>query len=450
MSRSSKLFAKKVKSADSDNLITRYYAGIREASARLAPRPAADGFAPDFSYPELNDTWEEYFDVARASWSPLGSYGDRNLTLLDLMKNPSTRTTKTMASLLMVARAVRHIDETDEAVLLFTPSSGNKAIALRDAVARALQLGLAAPDKLRVVSLTPSSTVYKFRRNILTDFDELRHLNPILVYPGPEAAGVKQIGKVFAEKANQCAGRVWYSLDIDNYKVADSCRAFYEHEFAEAGPGHRRLHAHAVSSAYGLLGYQHGLNTLAELGIMCSQPGFLLVQHLATSDMVRHYIRCGLGESHEVNWKLDDAEIYKQHDSAHFPQVTWDPEENLEPTFYTHNPPTAPEMTSLISAHGGSAIVVSLLECLQRYGTVRHYANASGHPLPADPRRLAEWSLIMGLTGVLNSLDRGLVDDFDEVVLHGSGMYLAEPDHVPDRSQFTVVRSVEEVAQAVR
>src|SRR5260364_90205 len=52
---------------------------------------------------------------------------------------------------------------------------------------------------------------------------------------------------------------------------------------------------------------------------------------------------------------------------AHFPLRTWSPNEVLEHTFYTHQPPTAVEMSRLISTHGGSVIVVSLLECLERY-----------------------------------------------------------------------------------
>ncbi|EST33751.1 DUF6002 family protein [Streptomyces roseochromogenus] len=447
---SSQIFTEKIKTTDSHSLIVRYYAGVKEASLRLLGQSATSGFAPDFDYPQLTDTWEEFFDVARAGWDPLGSHAGRRITLLDLMKNPGTRTTKTTASLLMVARAVHHIDLTGDSVMIFTPSSGNKANALRDAVARALELELATPDKLRIVTLTPSSTLYKFRRSILTDDAELRSRNPILVYDGPEAGDVKQIGTDFAQASAGRDERVWYSLDIGNYKVADACRAFYEREFADPEPGKRRLHAHAVSSAYGLLGYQHGLNTMADLGIPYHQPGFLLVQHLATSDMVRHHLQAKTGELPRLNWKLNDTDgIFEQYESAHFPQATWETQENLEPTFYTHNPPTAPEMTSLIARHGGSGIVVSLLECVRRYGEVRRLVNAGAQSLPVDPRQLGEWSLVMGMTGVLNGLERGLADGFDEVVLHGSGMYLADAKGSPDRSQVTTVRNAADVAAAV-
>jgi hypothetical protein len=268
---------------------------VREASLRITPADST-GFAPAFSYPDLTDAWEEYFAVAGASLNSLGNYAGHRLILLDLMKNPATRTTKTTASLLIVARAVWHIQTTGDSVLLFTPSSGNKAVALRDAVARALELRLVTPDRLRIVTLTPSAALYKLRRNLLTESDELRVLNPILVYPGQEPGDVKHIGRD---------------------KVADACRAFYEHEFGDFGSG-RRLHAHAVSSAYGLLGYQHGINTMAALGITHPQPGFLLVQHLATSDMVRHYLRSTTGTEPRPDWKRGEVEdVYEQRQLPH-------------------------------------------------------------------------------------------------------------------------------------
>lgn len=313
MSLDGQNFAAKIRITDSDSLITRYYRGVREASRGLTPASSAS-FAPEFSYPELTEAWEEYFAVAGASLSPLGNYAGCDMALLDLMKNPGTRTTKTTASLLMVARAVQHIKRTGDSILLFTPSSGNKAIALRDAVARALELKLTTPDKLRIVTLTPAATLYKFRRNILTESDGLRFLNPILVYPGPEAGDVKRIGKAFADAAAASTSeRVWYCLDIANYKVADACRAFYEHEFGDVRSGRRLLHAHAVSSAYGLLGYQHGINTMSALGISHPQPGYLLVQHLATSDMVRHYLREATGTEPQPNWKRNNAEDIYEH-----------------------------------------------------------------------------------------------------------------------------------------
>lgn len=433
------MFDSEIRTTSSDSLIVRYYRGIRRVSDRLRETVSGDTFAPAFDYPELSDTWEEFFDVARASWTGLDDYGDKRLTLLDLTGNPATRTGKTPASLLMVARAVHHIRSTGEPVLLFTPSSGNKAIALRDAVGRALRLGLAGPDELRIVTLTPRGTLYKFRHDPLLDSDELRRLNPLMVYDGDEPAAVKRIGAEFTRVMSapgRGPWRVWQSLNIANYQAADCCRAFFEYEFGGA-PG-RRLHAHSVSSAYGLLGHQRGLDLLADLGLPVRQPGFLLVQHSETSDMVRHFLRARTGEEPRVEYRHNSRTgLLEQDASPHFPRTTWSARENLEPTFYTKEPPTAPEMTGLMKAHGGSGVIVSLQECLARYGEVRHRLRGTACELPDDPRTLGEWSLVMALTGVFNAVDRKLADDFDDIVVHGSGVY-HRPTHEgvrPDQVQ---------------
>ncbi|GAB3473604.1 hypothetical protein GCM10027440_02800 [Nocardiopsis coralliicola] len=447
------MFGKAIRTTASESLITRYYQGIQRASAQLGNR-AGNGFSPPFAYPDLTDTWEEFFSPAGASWEHLGEYGGTRLVLLDLMKNPEVRTTKSTASLLMVARAVHHIRRTGEAVLIFCPSSGNKAVALRDAVARAIGLGLAAPDELRIATLTPARTAYKFRRNLLTESEELRRLNPVMVLDGPEPAAVKELGQDFV-RAAQLEGprtcRIWYTLDIANYKAADACRAFFDYEFGGAGPEHgRRLHAHAVSSAYGLLGYQHGLGVLAGLGLPVAQPGFLLVQHLATSDMVAHCLSGGAGFESDVAYRPDpETGLLRQQETPHFPAATWSLKEDIDPTFYTREPVTAPEMTGLIAAHGGTGIAVSLYECLTRYGLARQLLAGSGCELPADPRALAEWSLAMVLTGVANAADRALIDGFGEVVVHGSGMYLHHLEHAVDRAQTVEVDCLADMLRAV-
>ncbi|WP_200308188.1 DUF6002 family protein [Streptomyces adelaidensis] len=423
--KSDSMFDSEIRTTSSDSLIVRYYRGIQQVSERLHSTVAGTAFAPAFDYPELDDTWEEFFSVAQASWTALGGYGDSRLTLLDLTKNPATRTGKTPASLLMVARAVHHIRHTGEPVVLFTPSSGNKAIALRDAVGRAFRLGLVDPDELRIVTLTPRETLYKFRRDLLTESDELRRLNPLMVYDGDKPAAVKEIGREFTRILSfpgRRPWRVWQSLDIANYQAADCCRAFFEYEFGGL-PG-RRLHAHSVSSAYGLLGYQRGLDLLGSLGLPVRQPGFLLVQHSETSDMVRHFLRAQTGEEPRVAYRHNGRTgLLEQDSSPHFPRTTWAVKENLEPTFYTKEPPTAPEMTGLMKAHGGSGVIVSLQECLARYGEVRRYLRDTDCALPDDPRTLGEWSLVMALTGVLNAVDRKLVEPFDDLVIHGSGVY---------------------------
>ncbi|PSK90960.1 hypothetical protein CLV63_12187 [Murinocardiopsis flavida] len=448
------VFDKAIRTTSSESLITRYYQGIQLASAELEKKRTGNGFCPPFEYPDLTDDWEQYFSPAGASWEHLDDYGGKRVVLLDLMKNPEVRTTKTTASLLMVARAVHHIRRTGESILIFCPSSGNKAVALRDAVARAIDLGLAAPDELRIATFTPARTTYKFRRNLLTESEELRRLNPILVLDGPQPAAVKELGQEFV-RAAQFGGprtcRVWYTLDIANYKVADACRAFFEYEFGGADPAHRRrLHAHAVSSAYGLLGYQHGLGVLARLGLPIAQPGFLLVQHLATSDMVAHHLSGGAGFEMDIDYQPDpETGLLRQQASPHFPYATWSLGEDLEPTFYTKTPVTSPEMTGLIAAHGGTGIVVSLYECLTRYSLARQMLALSGCELPADPRTLAEWSLVMVLTGMTNAADRALIDQFNEVVVHGSGMYPHHSEHAVSRAQTVEVGCLADMLRAV-
>src|SRR5260363_104632 len=121
-----------------------------------------------------------FLSPATASLCALGEYRGYPLRLLDLRQNPNTQTTKTFASLIIVSRAIRYIQETNQPVLLFSPSSGDKAIALRDAVARALAVGLVQPEKLRIATLTPVQTLAKLRRSVLCEEPELRALNPVL------------------------------------------------------------------------------------------------------------------------------------------------------------------------------------------------------------------------------------------------------------------------------
>lgn len=449
----SSVFDRAIRTTSSESLITRYYQGIQRASAKLEKR-TGNGFSPPFEYPDLTDDWEQFFSPAGASWVHLEDYGGKRVVLLDLTKNPEVRTTKTTASLLMVARAVHHIRRTGESILIFSPSSGNKAVALRDAVARAIEIGLATPDELRIATLTPTRTTYKFRRNLLTESEELRRLNPIMTLDGPQPAAVKELGQEFVraaqiESPREC--RIWYTLDIANYKVADACRAFFEYEFSGSDLAHgRRLHAHSVSSAYGLLGYQHGLGVLADLDLPIAQPGFLLVQHMATSDMVAHHLSGGAGFEMDIDYQSDPRTgLLRQQASPHFPYATWSLGEDLDPTFYTKAPVTSPEMTGLIAAHGGTGIVVSLYECLTRYGLARQMLARSGCELPADPRALAEWSLVMVLTGMTNAADRALIDQFDEVVVHGSGMYPHHLKHAVRRVQTVEVSCLADMLRAV-
>ncbi|MBE9499211.1 hypothetical protein IHE61_14900 [Streptomyces sp. GKU 257-1] len=74
-------------------------------------------------------------------------------------------------------------------------------------------------------------------------------------------------------------------------------------------------------------------------------------------------------------------------------------------------------MSALLRAHGGTGIVVSRYECLARYPSLRALLAPAGVALPADPARLADWSLVMALTGALNAAERGLPAG-PEVVVH--------------------------------
>ena len=58
---------------------------------------------------------------------------------------------------------MEYIRRTGEPVLIFTPSSANKATALRDAVDRALATGLVRTDQLRIAVVVPAVCRDKLR-----------------------------------------------------------------------------------------------------------------------------------------------------------------------------------------------------------------------------------------------------------------------------------------------
>jgi hypothetical protein len=405
------------------NLIVDYYDRLPEVIARLVddPAPVKDpaAFSPGFLLPELDDQVREFFQCAQASWWHLADHDSRRLTLLDLTRNPGTRTTKTLASLLIVARAVEYIRRTGEPVLLFSPTSANKGTALRDAVHRAYACGLVTPDQLRVAILVPAGCREKLRGDLPTD------RNPILLYSGEQPEHVKALGRQFAtEYAAALGANLWFSLELRNYLIADAARAFFEQDVDPTANARPRIHAHAVSSAFGLLGYNVGRDILEQTGAASAadRPSFLLVQHLGTPDMVLN-LRHGDFDRGRMPAYRRDGWLWKQDEDPRFPAVTYDPAEVLDPTFYTHQPATSPAMNDLIARFGGDGIVVSLHECLQRYPQVAQWLSATDRPLPADPRALREWSIVMALTGVCNALERGLIDAGRDIVVHGSGMY---------------------------
>jgi hypothetical protein len=407
------------------------------ATASVAAAPS-EHFNPGFELPANSAALRAFFAAADIRFADLGEVGACRLALMDLMGNPGTRTVKTFASLVIVARAVRYIQATGERIMILTPSSANKATALRDAVQRAYRAGLATPHQLQITTVVPAGSRGKLWSSDLATDRELMARNPMCIFGGPDAAAVKQLALAARDQCvaelKDCFGvNLWHTLDLANYRCADSVRAFAEQAAVPPDPEMTRVHAHAVSSAFGLLGHHFGTTLSPEVPM----PGYFLVQHLATPDMVVSlhgkeapaYRRCG------------ETGLYRQQEDPRFPLTTFAPDENLEPTFYTHAPATSPAMNAIIRRHGGGGIVVSLHECLARYPQIRALLAEAGIELPADPRSLREWSLVMVLTGVLNAIDRDLLDA-REVVVHGTGSY-AEGDFTPIPQ-----RALREVADA--
>ncbi|WP_240678349.1 DUF6002 family protein [Streptomyces griseoviridis] len=414
-----------------ESALSRYYGKIQAALEALLSGPAganSEGFTPGTGLPLLTGAVRSYLSVSDLARTSLPSYRGKRLALLDLTRNPATMTTKTFASLVIVARAVRHIQDTDERVTIVTPSSANKAVAMRDAVLRAVDCGLVTADQLNVVVLVPEGALGKLRRSELFTDPYLRTRNPVGVLRGERPGAVKDIARGFVdthgeEVAKDGKTRLWYTLQLENYLAADVVRALAEAEFFPADRDEPRLHVHAVSSAYGLLGHAYG-RTLLPSGTREPAPHYFLVQHLGAPDMVLSLYHDGSTDPrHAPAYSYDPGSgLYTQDADPHFPAVTFDPAEELDPTFYTRNPPTSARMNELIRRDGGGGIVVSLAECLQRYAQVRALLAEAGARLPANPMALREWSLVMAVVGVLNGIDRKLVPEND-ILVHVSGNY---------------------------
>lgn len=406
---------------------------IKQLAETLGAGSDRKGFAPGYEIPETDEMVREFADVATATWRDAGDYRGHRISLLDLTGNPGSNTEKTPAAMLMVARAVEHIRRTGEPVMIFSPTSANKGTALRDAVLRAVKAGLAQPEELRIVTLVPEASMAKLRESELSLDPKLRILNPVLIYRGPDAEGVKPLGRDFAAQYEdqifaKTGVRLWYSLEYQNYVIADTLRAFFEHSVSPPEADERpRVHAHAVSSAYGLLGYNAGREILEATGLgdVARRPQSLLVQHLYTPYMVLHLLNRDFERSNIPPYEFDpETGLYRQAgDNPHFPEVCYEPDEQIDPTFYTHCPPTAPKMDELVDRFGGSGIVVSLPECLRVYPQLRHRLADTGYELPTDFRTLREWSTVMGFTGTFAAIDRGLISEGSHIVVTGSGTY---------------------------
>ncbi|MEV8634461.1 DUF6002 family protein [Streptosporangium sp. NPDC051023] len=429
------------------SVLTYYYDELTRVLADASSRWTGGGFSPGWSLPPLSPELEVFFGAAGVSSHTLEPYGETRLSLLNLMHNPGTRTTKTFASLMIVARAVAHIQRTGEAVMIITPSSANKATALRDAVHRAHESGLATPEQLNIVCVVPTASRHKLWRSPLADDPWLRRRNPLTVLDTAEPGRVKELARAVADQEaepllTRHGIRLWHSLDLANYAVADAARALFERDHLPAAP---RVHAHSVSSAFGLLGHFHGQQW--HTGREWPETGarYFLVQHLGTPDMVASLYHGRF--DYRPSWTGRDG-VFTQHADPHFPRVAYAPDEELDSTFYTRTPVTSTRMNEIIRTQGGGGIVVSLAECLERYPHIRRLLEPAGVVLPADPRQVREWSLVMAITGVLNAADRGLLG-LPEVLIHGSGSYHTGDYQPPEADRLHPIRSHEDLRDAV-
>lgn len=80
---------------------------------------------------------------------------------------------------------------------------------------------------------------------------------------------------------------------------------------------------------------------------------------------------------------------YEQTAHPHFPSITGDPHEILDPTFYSRRLTTSPAMDEIISRYGGDGIVVSRHECLSRYAKLSDWFAASRRRCPVTCTRCA-------------------------------------------------------------
>lgn len=442
----------------STNLLLDLWNRLPDTVAHVAPdwvaNPLPGHFRPGFEVPALDTKMTEFLAAATARWVPAGSYRDHRLTVLDLTANPETHTTKTFPSLLIVARAVEHIRRTGRRLMIVTPTSANKGTALRDATLRAIDCGLVDPDQLRIVVIAPADCRDKLRSSRLLTDPELRAANPLLVYTGPASEDVKGLAKAFAAdyagELDRQHTDLWFTLELPNYLVADTGRAAFEQAVDPTDGAPARWHAHAVSSAYGMLGYHAGREILEQQGQCRSdgRPATLLIQHLGTPDMVLS-LKTGSFDRAGVPPYRRSGERLVQTDDRSFPAVCDKVDEVVDPTFYTHRPPTSQKMNVIIAEHGGDGIVISRRECLDRYRQIVPIVAATGRGLPDDPADLREWSMVMAGTGVLSAVDRGLIDPGADIVIHGSGWYSSGEYQPAEPSQLTPVGSLHDIAQAV-
>jgi hypothetical protein len=441
------------------NSLVRYYQQLLAGAKKIEAKQVVSNswFEPGWQLPELGPELHEFFSASAISAGDLGEYRGRSLRFLNLTENPGTHTTKTFGSSVIVARAVRHTELTGEPVLLVTPSAANKAVALRDAVARAYRTGLSGPDRLRVVTVVPASSLPKLWASDLDAEPRLRATNPMGCYSGTEREFVKKmttaaVAELSAADRLLDGFRIWYTLNPVNYMVADLVRALFEYEcFPPAGP---RWHTHAVSSAYGFLGHDLGRQLATEDGAgLVGSPSYLLVQHLETPDLVSAVTGLDVETTVRDRYRPSDNGLLVRPADAdpRLPEYCYSPTERLERTFYTRKPPTTDAVRELVRASGGDGIVVSLPECFDRYPFVRKLLrHADFDRLPEDPRWLREWAMVMSVVGCLNAIDRDVIPEDVDVVIHGSGAYSEGEFQQIDRGRLIGVDSADEVRALIQ
>ncbi|MCV2353170.1 DUF6002 family protein [Paucibacter sp. B2R-40] len=384
-------------------------------------------FSPNF-LPELDEQLRGYFSASSISYSSINIGLDIETILINMSRFERTRTTKTNPSLLMVARAIEHTRRTGEAITIVTASSGNKATALRAAVYRAYEFSLATPDTLNIVCVVPVAAESKLWDGPLSSDDLLRAFNPLVTVETSTRDMVKKLVSSAAHRLSPAKSkrRLWFTLALDNYVLADQLRAFIEID--RFPPEAHRWHAHSVSSAFGLIGHSRGWARRWPNAPI--RPGYLLVQQLDTPDMVLHLTSGSFDRARLPKYQRSADGQFRQTASPHFPAVTSRPDECIDTTFYTSAPITQQEMEGYIAHNGGTGIVVSRAECERMYDEIRTGLASTDVRLPADLSHLREHSLLMAATGTRLAHARGLLEGVGSVVIHNSGNY-ADADFSP-------------------
>ncbi|MFI7243906.1 DUF6002 family protein [Streptomyces qinglanensis] len=421
--------------------LTDHWETVRGLVGSPHPRPAGTdpgdgrgpaGFAPCGELPSLDGPLRGYLAAAGTRVTRLPDHRGVRWQLFDHCAAPEGRTVQEGA-LLLVARAAQHTRRTGRRIALLAPSSGNLANALRDALLRAHRYGLTHPDQVRVIALVPAASRHKVADSALARHPELRRRNPLVVQHGADPGSVHELAAAYcrAHARALCTGTgtaLWYVRDPVEHRAAAALRAFVERDALGAAPAAGRVHAQAADTGSGLLGHRAGSALAADGAADAAGPRPLLVQQPRTCGLVLHLLTGSCSREAAPRYRYDAARrLHHQPPGSpdpHFPRTAHHPEEVVEPAFFTRAPGTAPEVSALLRAHRGTGIVVSRYECLARYPSLRALLGPAGVALPADPARLADWSLVMTLTGALNAVERGLLTA-PEVVVHRTASHSA-------------------------